>query len=1060
MSRPTIAHQVIRASAGSGKTFQLTNRYLALLVNGADPATMLATTFTRKAAGEILDRVLQRLAEAARGAAKAQALAVELGLPRGTKLEAAAQLRRLVDRLHGLRIGTLDSFLMALAGSFGLELGLPAGWTIGEELDDRALRREALERLLADQPEDIVRLFPLLSKGESRRSVHEELDRVINEHYDIFRDSDAAAWTAVQAPPPVAEAVRTAALARLAEFDMSTCGHKGFAEARDRALADIRREDWPAFVGNGLAKKVRAGETTYQRKPIPQEVQDCYRTLLEHARAEILRRLAEQTQATHDLLQRFHGGLWTLKQASGQLRFQEVTRALVDGLEQKLLRADGLAFRLNGPIEHLLLDEFQDTARAQWQVLAPIAEGITAEAPAQGRSFFCVGDVKQAIYGWRGGMAEIFNALESSLGPLQQMPLDESRRSAPVVIDVVNRVFGYLGRFEAGDKAQAGIDAWRERFTPHTTHQTELAGHVRLMPGPEKPEEQDQAAYRRAFCKYVAGEIGSIHKQAPGRSIGVLCRKKKAVGRMIYELRQLGVEASEEAGSTLDDSPAVEAILSLFTLADHPGHSIAWFHLKNTPFREEFQEFDHPDRVARLLRSELMEIGYGALVQRWAEALAPACDRRDLSRLQQLVEMAYAFQERSTLRADGFVHWVRAQRMPDPQPAPVRVMTIHGAKGLEFDVVVLPELDDTLLGQTPAFVAGRDEVSLAVNVVCRYVKDAVQEMLDPAVQRAFAQHRQREAEESLSLLYVALTRAIHALHMFIPGPGTSNRKDAWFTLLHQALAEGSTKVACAPLFEAGTSAWTKAPPSPRLGERQGPAPEPPPQIAFRSEPAPRRRGLRFEAPSRKEGGARLPLKHVFKESEGTGMAAGTLYHAWFETIEWLDDGAPAEAVLRAAAARKRWDLPADTWRDLDTLLTQFLKWLGDPVIAGVLCRTAYADPKSPSFPRRLASSATLTPHHVERERRFLVPEGERLWNGSLDRIVWLGNGQRVVAADVIDFKTDAIEPGNTKAVAERMEHYRPQIEAYRHAVACMAQLPLDCIAARLVFPFAGRVVEV
>jgi ATP-dependent helicase/nuclease subunit A len=1060
MNRQSFAHQAIRASAGSGKTFQLTNRYIGLLADGADSETILAATFTRKAAGEILDRVLERLAAATTDAKAAAALAAELGLPKEAPLDAVGQLRCLVDNLHGLRIGTLDSFHMALAGSFSLELGLPAGWSIGEEIDDTALRREALDRLLSGQPDDIVRLFPLLSKGESKRSVHEELDRVVNKHYDIFRDSDSAAWQVVHPPAPVPDAIWSAALAELADFDLSNCGHRGFAATRDSAVDDFRRRNWQDFVANGLVARVWEGAATYYDKPIPPQMQALFTTLLQHAQAEIVRTLAEQSQATYELLERFHGELWALKQARGQLRFNEVTWALVEALGRKTIRADGLAFRLGGSVEHLLLDEFQDTSRPQWQVLEPIARAITGAPPAKCRSFFCVGDVKQAIYGWRGGMAEIFNHLEKSLGPLNSKPLDESRRSAQVVIDTVNQVFGYLDRFEAGDKVQAGIDAWKARFAEHTTHQKDLPGHVRLISGPEKREEQGAAEYRKQFYSYVAGEIRALHQQAPGRSIGVLCRTKKIVGRMIYELRKCEVEASEEAGSSLDDSPAVEAILSLLTLADHPGHSIAWFHLKNTPFKPDAQQFDNPDRVARHVRSELLKIGYGEFVYSWAKALAPACDRRDQSRLQQLVEMAYDFQTRGTLRADDFVRWVRTQPVPDPSPAAVRVMTIHGAKGLEFDAVVLPELDDTLLGQTPAFVAGRDEDTLAVNVVCRYAKEAVQNMLDPAVQRAFAQHRQLEAEESLSLLYVAMTRAMHALYMFIPGPGTANRKDAWFTLLHQALAAGAEKRDRAPLFEVGTPAWHQSAPS--ITRTTGETVELPSQITFRTDATARRRGLKFEAPSSREGNARLPLRHLFKPSEGTGTAAGTLYHAWFETIEWLDDSEPTEARLRDAAKKKRWDLPPETWRDVENLLAQFIQWLRDPAIAGVLRQSAYADARGRDFPARLASlwSKNLKPTKVERERRFLAPETDRLWHGSFDRVVWLGDGERIVAADVIDFKTDAIKPGDAGAVKERTEHYRPQVEAYRRAIARMARLPEEHIAARLVFTFAGQVVEI
>ena len=86
-------------------------------------------------------------------------------------------------------------------------------------------------------------------------------------------------------------------------------------------------------------------------------------------------------------------------------------------------------------------------------------------------------------------------------------------------------------------------------------------------------------------------------------------------------------------------------------------------------------------------------------------------------------------------------------------------------------------------------------------------------------------------------------------------------------------------------------------------------------------------------------------------------------------------------------------------------------------------------------------------------------DGAKFWNGSFDRIVWLGDGERTVAADVLDFKTDAILPGNAKALKERTDHYRPQLEAYKRAVSLLAQIPEDRVATRLVFTIAGRVVE-
>jgi ATP-dependent helicase/nuclease subunit A len=739
-----------------------------------------------------------------------------------------------------------------------------------------------------------------------------------------------------------------------------------------------------------------------------------------------------------------------------------VTQTLVNSLHQMNFPGGALAFRLDGAIEHLLLDEFQDTSLGQWRVLKPIARGITQATTERRQSFFCVGDVKQGIYGWRGGMAGIFSTLPDALGPLQERALLESRRSAQPIIDVVNQVFSGLGEFQAGEKNRDGLSTWGRRFETHTTFKKEEPGYVGLHTGPAQNGQRvdDQ---RGRHCAYVATKIRDLAHQAPGASLGVLCRKNDTVARLIFELRQRGVEASEEGGNPLTDSPAVELILSLLALADHPGHSVAWFHLLNSPLHEYLNSYTNADAVSRHLRRELLTSGYGSFTRSWAKRLISACARRDLSRLQQLVEMAYAYEARSTLRADDFVSWARKQRVPDPSGAKVRVMTIHSAKGLEFDTVVLPELDACLAGQRPAFVVRRDAKALDVNFVCRYANETVQQLLTEEERLAFAEDRQQNVEESLSLLYVAMTRAIHALHLFLPGPreGKSVRKDAWYNLLRQTLAPVTPWTENALLFEQGDANWFQhLAAAGATKEMTRPVSSGP--IQFSTEEAPRRRGREHVAPSRTEGNGRVVLDRLFHPSSGTGPAAGTLYHAWFATIGWLEDGPPTEAVLRAAAEKIRKDLPTLNWSELDDLLATFRGWLRNADITSVLRRSAYAGPEQAGFPAALAVFWTkaMGPLKVEQERRFLVCDGVQFWNGSLDRIVWLGEGDHLVAADVLDFKTDAIAPDAPEALAARIKHYRPQLEAYRRAVAILGRLPEDRVATRLVFTSAGKVAAV
>jgi ATP-dependent exoDNAse (exonuclease V) beta subunit len=1054
------AHQMIRASAGSGKTHRLTNRYLALLAAGIEPDAILATTFTRKAAGEILDRILYRLAEAASNTETAKQLTEQVDPTRKKPQDLVPLLRHMVRSLHRVRIGTLDSFFIALAGSFSMELGLPAGWSIGEPADEDALREEALERLLENEQADIlIALYQRLTTGQTKRGVREELVRIVTDLYDTCRETEPDAWSKVTVPQPLLLPELDSLLAQIEAFDLSKYSRMQKPRAEDAQRA--RSEDWTGLLAKGLCGKVVCGENAFYSKAIPDELVDLYDKLIQHARSVLIAPLAEQTQATREFLDRFHRELWALKRATGRLRFGDVTQTLVDALRHEVLRVQELAFRLDGAVEHLLLDEFQDTSLAQWRVLEPIARAITHAPTGPARSFFCVGDVKQAIYGWRGGMAKISENLPQSLGKLDEVPLIESRRSAQPIIDVVNAVFTNLARFDPGDKCRAGVAAWGRRFEPHTSVKNQAPGHVCVETGPAQPDGQGINGQRRRHCEHVAKRIHQLHQHMPSGSIGVLCRKNETVARMIYELHQLHVEASEEGGNPLTDSAAVELVLSLFTLTDHPGHSAAWFHLLNSPMQKHLESlFADPDTLAHYLRRELVTAGYGPFTYAWAQHLAPACDQRDLNRLQQLVEMAYGYQARSTLRTDDFVAWVRQQRVPDPLAAGVRVMTIHAAKGLEFDAVVLPELDVGLTGQAPAFVVGRDSESLDVTFVCRYANDDVQKLLTDEERGAFECDRRQQVEESLSLLYVAMTRAIHALYLFIPGPRKANRRDAWYNLLRQTLAPDKAASECSPVFEHGQANWFH-------GLKSEPAPKPrseaevPKPIIFRAGSTEHRRGLDHVAPSRREGQGRIALDRLFQPSEGTGMAAGTLYHAWFETITWLNDGAPTDAVLRAAAEKRRNDLPAEVWRDLDRLLANFRAWLQNPEISAVLQRSAYADPQEAGFPAALAPfwTKTVRPQTVEQERRFLIREGTTFWNGSLDRVVWLGDGDRTVAADVLDFKTDDIAPGDAAALAARTEHYRPQLEAYRRAVARLAQIPTERVATRLVFTWARRLVQ-
>ena len=186
-----LPRELVLASAGSGKTYHLSSRIIELLALGAPPGEVLASTFTRKAAGEILDRVLLRLAEGAAHADKARELGEHAHASLVDPAACRALLGRLVRDLHQMNVGTLDAFFIRVARSFFQELGLAPGWTIADKPMEDRLRTEAVHAALAgvDRAEfaDILRM---LNRGGASRNVHDDLVQKVDDLVRIRRQLD------------------------------------------------------------------------------------------------------------------------------------------------------------------------------------------------------------------------------------------------------------------------------------------------------------------------------------------------------------------------------------------------------------------------------------------------------------------------------------------------------------------------------------------------------------------------------------------------------------------------------------------------------------------------------------------------------------------------------------------------------------------------------------------------------------------------------------------------------------------------------------------------------
>jgi ATP-dependent exoDNAse (exonuclease V) beta subunit len=1063
---PAPPRELVLASAGTGKTFRISSRILGLLAAGSPPEAIFASTFTRKAAGEILDRVLARLAAAALDEGEAAALARHAELAPGSLADFTpdrwlALLRQLVADLHRVNVGTLDAFFVRTATSFADEVALPAGWGIADRTTAERIQAEALHAVLQEaDPGEMIELVRGLEAKDAARSVHDALLRHGEDLLALHHSLDAAAgdaWGSFDAIAGHAAAGVEARRLRLADaFAMAEAPANGSGSPDKRwskALAEfsalVRAGDWKGVTAATLFKNARSEDPRYYGTPFPDAVLALLDEAADLARIVVARRLSLQSRAMARLAEHLARAMGEVQRAMGAYSFGDVTRLL--GGPGALCSRPDLFYRLDARVQHVLLDEFQDTSLPQWEALEPLLDGLLLGS-AEGRAAVVVADPKQSIYGWRGGEPLLVERVGERyhLGAEQ---LTQSYRSSQVVLDLVNRVFQGVEEnrvFDTNDGGRGAAAEWGKAFVRHDAKK-DLPGHVRVMTG---PKDDGPGEARPRLCRRAAELVAELRVEAPGRSIGVLTRKNSTVARIMLELRDLGIGASEEGGNPLTDSAAVAAVISLLRLADHPGDRIARYHVAKTPLGEVVGLLDHEDRAAaeraaHRLRARLLEDGYGRTLDGLARRIAGACDARDRRRLGQLVELGFRYDARATLRPTDFVSMVEAERVEDPTAAEVRVMTVHQSKGLEFDIVVLPELDLSLAGQVGgSSLSYRPHPAGRATRAFPYMGEATRALFPdlPELHAAAEQAAAARWRDGLSGLYVALTRARHALLILVK-PDLNGKNE----LRESCACTSARLVRCAhgveaaagegeTIFESGDPRWPhfveQEGASVAEVEEEGNGVPAPPRIHLRATRG--EKALAQVTPSSLAGGAEVDLAFLLR-LDRSAAEEGTLAHAWFEQIGWLDEGVPSDDELRSIAARVTPMLPAGS---VEALRVRFRGWLANPAIRFLLHRDSYA---ADAF--------------VQREVPFLHRDDGRLVEGIMDRLVLLREAGRVVGAEILDYKTDALKAGDAAAIATKVAHYQPQIDAYRAAVAAGYGVVPARITARLVFLAVGEVVE-
>ena len=907
-------HQRILASAGTGKTYQLTSRYLQLVLEGADPRTILATTFTRAAAAEIRTRILGTAARALIDDDKRIELAGRTGRPDLSPAELERLLQLLVTNLLGLQIKTIDSTFAGIAGAAAPELGLPDGLGILESDEQAGLEHRALALALegateAGRDESFLGALDALGKGGGAgRSIvqlfHSIIDKSLMTYHDAGGDPAPWRWRVPLDEAPLdlmalVDRLQGHAATREASIGKRDVLCKAILKlaeelevlSADHPAGELALDDWEKLFKSGIANKVLKGEATFNRCEIDSELRSLVAPLVDRMHATALVDYANRTGSTYYLLHLFAEARESIRSRLGVATFADVVR-LLRGTNNALLRQD-IWFRLDARVQHLMLDEFQDTSLAQWKVLQPLAEEIVSDGSGE-RSFFCVGDVKQSIYGWRGGLPGILEHLDRMIRPdgapvaLSDTLLARSYRSSPEVLEAVNLVFGGLSSNAAldGDERPAA-ESLASQWDPHEAARTDLPGCVELHAFETrgcKAAEVTQLAAEEA-----ARLAASLHAACPGRSIGVLAPRNDTVGSVVARLRAMGIEADRRRGRVVP------------RLRGHRGH--AGRPAPGQPSRCSSGSLQRPVLSAGVTCSGCTP---GAMRSRFPAPCvvpSPPVESPEPSRHGKSRSPGSSIGERPpvssgwwsrSIGSNRLVSWnlpdsLDCSKEPDwtrPGDDAIRVMTIHKSKGLEFDLVIMTGLEGKLFSN-PALAWERPLPPGDIQRVFRWTNEVLR---PPVVEPLHETARLELVRERLCQLYVAMTRARSGLFMLVGSPPAKGKKEpaSMAGVLRSGLAGIGIDATSASLPEVGLLA--------RLGERAALAPNSDEIPGARTELAPAP-GIVVDGASGDRPAPALPPSGIARSPHPVGLLApdarqaalmGTAWHHLMEQVEWIE----------------------------------------------------------------------------------------------------------------------------------------------------------------------------
>ncbi len=890
---------LVEAPAGSGKTDLLTRRFLRLLAEVEDPAEVVAITFTKAAAAEMRHRILAELENAARHDPTRSEADLDFtsmaALAHRAWLRAQSRDWRICDLPGRLRIETIDAFCREVALQQPLISGLGAALDIHDCPEDlyRVAARRALEGIESGNsslrsaiatlllwrdnnwPEMEDLLVDMLAKRDKwmhgfvvgkcpdedalRQQLEKPFLRAIRSH--LIR----AQTLLEQIQNAPAELI---ALGRFASHQTGGSLHAGFASesflpaqlAEDRASVAQALTAWQSIASLLLTKDGTFRKTIDKKNGFPPEARaekDRFKQLLQSLSAvdgledalAYVPHLPPMSysedewnivRACFTLLSHAAAELRVVFAEAGTTDFTEIAQIAQNVLQHEDGSPSDAAIEIAGGIRHILVDEFQDTSRLQHRLLASL---ILAWQEDEQRTLFVVGDPKQSIYFFRNADAELFPRVArlglettdgSALG-LERISLSDNFRTAPSLIDALNRVFSPIFAepdgtdiafsdavaARSGSLSSGPVFQIHTEFMPPSAHSAAVQDDL-IEIGSEQPwqaarAEDTQLEQMTALIREHAERVENARASGQKYRIAVLGRTRAILAKVADELRRSAIPFYAVELEKLQSQPEIQDALALGRALLNPYDRVAWLGVLRAPWcglalddlftiagtdglpapfqdlpsllRERFDclsQRGQPGarRVIRLLDTLPTLIAHlpNATLGTWLKRAwlvvegyrcVDAAGWANLELLWRSLDRIRGTQGFLGSELDSVLQQLTALPHPDANAdCGVQLMTIHKSKGLEFEVVLVPDL------QAGTFRRDRTLLSwLERGLVKQEASGAITEFLVAPIQTKGAKGgltkkwvdreiRIREDQEMRRIFYVAATRAREELHLF------------------------------------------------------------------------------------------------------------------------------------------------------------------------------------------------------------------------------------------------------------------------------------------------------